>query len=368
MKGRESLKTYGDRPFAVWVYLLEGRVFCQWAVNGRRKTKSWPDSPEARKEAKAWAEDFAAERRHQGQSANPPRLALTLGALWTKYCEANAYAWRPKTRRDYEQYWAALEDRLGASTLLDALTPDDVDTYRRTRRREGIYHSQVRRQIGFLRQMLNWAEGRRLVALNALRGYRYAVPKDEREKPPAEYTRKQVLAIAAELATARHWRARVAIALCGDLGARVNSVLHLQWSDIDPQAGQVTWRAQWDKGGEERIQPLTPRANAALVEAARYKHASEPWIFWALRARGKPYHYNSLHYHLCQAEKRAKVVHLRNRAFHGLRRMVIGDIPDLRDAGAWVGQKSLETTARYVRSRPEQIERARERIAGLEGT
>lgn len=365
MSHRESLKTYGDRPYTVWVYAMAGRVYCQWAVGRRRKTKSWPDAPETRKQAKAWAEDFAVERRRQGP--NPTLAPLSLGALWARYRTANAYAWRPKTKRNYEQHWGALDDHLGSATLVEALTAEDLDAFRTARRAAGIAHNQVRRQIGFLRQLVNWAEGRRLLTANTLRAYRYIVPRDERKEPPAEYRRQELVAIAAHLAAARHWRARGVITLCGTLGARINAVLHLQWTDVDLDHNQVTWRAAWDKLGEERTQPLTPRAKAALVEARGHQHASEPWVFWAVRAQGRPYHYNSVVYHLCEAEKRAHVLHLKGRAFHGLRRMVIGDIPDLRDAGAWVGQQSLQVTAKYRRTRPDQVERAREQIAGLEG-
>ncbi len=365
---REALGVEGHRPLRVSVYAERGRVWCKWTVKGRPKFKSWPDSKPNRRKALAWARQYAAERRALEKQADAvPPAPLTLASLWERYQKANAADWRAKTAKDYGQYFDVLDDVLGGSSLVGAITLEDVDGFKLARRKAGTAHSQVRRQIGFLRQLMNWAEGRELIQRNRLRAYRYVIPKDERAEPPGEYSRADLVVIAAQLEAPRHWRARGVITLCGTLGARINAVLHLRWPDVDLDAGTVAWRSEWDKLGEERVQPLTPRAKAALVEAWGQRHESEPWVFWAVRAKGRPYHYNSVVHHLWEAEKRAGVEHLAGRAFHGLRRMVVGDVGDLRDAGAWVGQKSLKVTAGYDRPRQEQVERARARIAGLEG-
>jgi hypothetical protein len=38
------------------------------------------------------------------------------------------------------------------------------------------------------------------------------------------------------------------------------AILHLQWRDLDFEAGQLAWRARWDKTGRERVQPMTAGA------------------------------------------------------------------------------------------------------------
>ena len=361
--------TVGRRPFRVRVYVERGRVWCAWSVKGKRQTRSWRDSKANRRTAVTWAERYAAERVRLAQQPEPevaPR-PLTLERLWTMYQLASRKDWRDKTAADYDAYYAALADVFGPQRDVAGIRLEDVDAFKARRREDGIAHSQVRRQIGFLRQLLNWAEGRELVSRNRLRAYRYVIPKDEREALPAEYARAELLRIAAELAAPRHWRARGVITLCGTLGARINAVLHLRWEDVDLDAVTVTWQAAWDKLGDTRTQPLTPMAKAALIEAHGQRHETEPWVFWAVRVKGRPYHYNSVAHHLGEAEKRAGVEHIPGRAFHGLRRMVVGDIGDLRDAGAWVGQKSLKVTAGYDRARQEQVARAADVMARKEG-
>lgn len=370
-------RTVGTRPFTVRITVSRGLVSCQWRgtmdpVTKKRKrpTKSWPDSPDNRKAAIAWATDYADERRKIAKAPAPPppppAPTLTLAALWEAYRAANAADWRPKTAAGYAAHAATACDIVGAAKVAADLTLLDLDAFKARQRARGIAHNQVRRQVGFLRQLVNWAEGRDLIARNRLRAYRYKVPLDERGEAPAEYDRGQLLKVAAELAKPQHWRARAAITLAGSLGARVNAILHLCWPDVDFRAGTVTWQPEWDKLGNRRVQPLTPRARAALEEALTHRHATEAWVFWAVRTRGRPYHYNSLHHHLTEAEDRAGVAHIPGRAFHGLRRMVVGDIGDLRHAGAWIGQASLKVTASYDRTRAADVEAGRAAIEGVE--
>ena len=201
-------RTYGTRPYTVTVFTRGERVCCQWRVGQARKTKSWPDSPEHRAAAREWAADYAAERRRLAGrvvSAPPP---LTLADLWAKYQLALGPTWRPKTRDNYRDYYHTIADAFTPAKVVADITLDEVDGFRDHRRRQGIAHNQVRRQIGFLRQLVNWGEGRELVTRNRLRAYRYIVAKEERGAPPDEYRRDELVRIAAQLAAPRHWRGR----------------------------------------------------------------------------------------------------------------------------------------------------------------
>lgn len=375
--------TVGTRPFTVRVAVGRGLVSCQWRgarVPGKKRrkllTKSWPDSPANRATALAYAKDYAAERQRLAKApAEPPPAAparLTLGELWERYKLSCAHGWRPKTARNYASHAKTLLDVLHENRAVEDTGLDEVDAYRAARRAGDathgqIAHGQVRREIGFLRQLATWAYGRGLTPANRLSAYRYRVPLDERTDGPGEYTRADLLAVAAELGKPQHWRARGAIALCGSLGARINAVLHLTWDDVDFAAGTVTWRAEWDKLGRVRVQPLTTRARAALTECLEHRHATEAWVFWAVRTRGRPYAYQSLHYHLTEAEDRAHVTHLPGRGFDGLRRMVVGDIGDLRAAAAWIGDSSLKVVAgSYLKQRASDVETGKAAIEGIE--
>ena len=370
--------TVGTRPFTVRVSVARGLVSCQWRGKPipdkkRRKllTKSWPDSAANRRTALAYAKDYAAERQRLAKAAAEPApvvpARLTLGALWERYKVSCAHGWRPKTARNYASHAKTLLDVLHENRAVEDTGLDEVDAYRAARRAGGIAHGQVRREIGFLRQLATWAYGRGLTPANRLSAYKYRVPLDERTDGPAEYTRADLLRVAAELGKPQHWRARGAIALCGSLGARINAVLHLTWDDVDFAAGTLIWRKEWDKLGKERVQPLTTRARAALTECLAHRHLTEAWVFWAVRTRGRPYAYQSLHYHLTEAEGRAHVTHLPGRAFHGLRRMVVGDIGDLRAAAAWIGDSSLKVVAgAYLKTRATDTEAGKMAIEMIE--
>lgn len=380
---RQHLGRWGQRGASVTVFVERGAVWLRFSVRGRSLKRFGDDTGPVRRKAMAWAKKYGAARTAAREQMAPSGKGLTLRGLWLKYEKANSEAWRPKTTKGYRDYLGNLEEYFGPGFKVGKLTLDDVDEYRISQRAATVAHGQVRRQIGFLRQLLNWAEGRDLIARNKLHAYRYVIGKDERDTQPDEYSRSDVLAIAEQLAGPRHWRPRSIITLCGSLGARINAVLHLQWADVDLDEGLVTWRAAHDKLGEEGTQPLTPMAKAALVEAWGQRHETEPWVFWAVRSgvagegrrahrstagepKGRPYHYNSVLHHLNEAEKRAGVEHRHGRAFHGLRRMVVGDLGDLALAASWVRQKSLKVTAGYDRQRKAQQHEAAAKMARLE--
>lgn len=351
---RRHVRTYGTHGVTVHVYLERGKVWCEWRdARGKRKTKSWPASLEH--EAKKWAQEYADERKRLAPIAGP---IPTVAQLWEKYRAAKAHAWRPKTAKLYAEWAATL---VVIRKPVSEITHEDVDGFREHRRGRGIAHSSIQRAIGFLRQMLNFAQGRKIVGVNPLATYRYQIPKDERGKRPAEYSRAELLRIAAVLDWPTQWRARNVIRLCASYGARINAILHLRWEDVSFDAGTVTFQAKWDKTAETFTRPMTPVAKAALLES--YQHRNEGgWVFWSRYRPATVMHYNGLWWHLRQAEDRAGVTHIPKRAFHGLRRMVVGDIGDLSTAAQWLKQSTLAVTNQYMRVRPENLERARHQL------
>jgi integrase len=83
-------------------------------------------------------------------------------------------------------------------------------------------------------------------------------------------------------------RAHVALGIYGFQGARQNAVLHLKWSDVDEDAGEITWRSEWDKRGNEWTQALRGPTRVLLaiahVHHERMQLSSE-WIFPAGSAK-----------------------------------------------------------------------------------
>lgn len=136
-----------------------------------------------------------------------------------------------------------------------------------------------------VKTVYNWGQRRELLGMNRLALYRFKVAKDLRREPPAEYTREEREAILQTLHPDRHteWRAWAAVAIAAYQGARMRAILHVQWSDLDFEAAQITWRARWDKTGRERVQPMTDGTRVALVVAKQWRDHdgyTGPWVLY----------------------------------------------------------------------------------------
>lgn len=352
---RKSIQSYGSHGAQVHVYTEDGKVYVEWRDNAKKRhQKSYPLAKI--EDCKRWAMGYAAERERLAKVSGP---IPTIPELWVKYRTARGPGWRAKTPRNYAD-WAKMLGAIIAKPI-DQIGHDDADVVRDTLRARGIAHGTIRRAIGFLRQILTFAVGRRIIVANPVASYRYETPKSERTEPPAEYTREEITKIIAALDHPSEWRARDVVRLCASYGARVNAILHLRREDVNFDAGTVTFQGKWDKNGETFTRPMTTVARQALLEACNHAHASG-WVFWSPRDPTHPIRYNAVHYHLLKAEKRAGVQHIKRRAFHGERRMVIGDIGDLAGAGQWVNQRTLAVTAGYMRDRPERLDEAKRKL------
>src|SRR5262249_50742135 len=142
-----------------------------------------------------------------------------------------------------------------------------------------------------------------------------------------EYRSDEFRAILAALDPCRatQWRAWVALAICGFQGARQNAVLHLQPGDVElghaeftrdgPRwvMGTITWRAQWDKNGETRTDPLRLPAQLAIeiaMEWAERNAYAGPWLIPSVQRtkQGEQiYDQQSLWWALQAAEARAGI-------------------------------------------------------------
>jgi integrase len=143
---------------------------------------------------------------------------------------------------------------------------------------------------------------------------------------------------------------------------------------VDMAERTITWRAQWDKLGKTRVQPLRQPAYEALRAIAGQQARlaiGGPWVFPAPRVRTKSddpvYSAQALWWELTQAEKRAKIAHKRGRGAHGLRRMLAGDVlaltKNLKTAGDAIGDKDLRILQEhYLSDRPEEVRAAFEAL------
>jgi integrase len=133
------------------------------------------------------------------------------------------------------------------------------------------------------------------------------------------------------------WRAWALLVLVGEQGPRIRAALHLRWTDVDFAAaeyGTVTWRARYDKQGQDRIQPLTPAARDAMYVAlgwSRYDTTKTGWVFYSPRTDRRVHAKSDGTYTvqgfwdmLRRAEDRAGVTHVVGGAAHRMRRMAAG--------------------------------------------
>ncbi len=380
---RKTLAVFGPSRGGVRVLIERGGelVRVQWYDDGIRRVKSWPNTREGRTEAKAWARGFA-EARTLGPRPTTPRL--TLRQLWQRYLEAEFPHLRSKTRIIYRAHWSRWELFLGREFTAEEARLGDVDHFRAALERQDYALSQIHKAIGVVKTVYNWGQRRELLGINRLALYRFKVAKDLRPEPPAEYTREERDAILQALRPDRHteWRAWAAVAIAAYQGARMRAIVHLQWRDLDFEAGEIAWRARWDKTGRDRAQPMTDGARVALVVAKQWREYDAyrgPWVFhtphrqrWHLADEERAaWTAQALWLALTKAERRAGVRHLPYRAMHGFRRAVAGDVLELtRDvklALDWIGDVDLGMAHRYLRPRNPRLEEAATAVDRLLG-
>ena len=237
----------------------------------------------------------------------------------------------------------------------------------------------IGKAITDIKTVFRWAERRELVSVNKTALYRHKVAKEERPEPPAEYSSAEREAIVAALSPQRatEWRAWAAVMIAAHQGARMRAILQLRWEDLDLERGEVTWRARWAKQGRTWGQPLTDAAYSAIL-TARYWADRDlyfgGWLLYSSHHRKRNlgddpravYHVAALEYALRKAEVRANVEHKPNRAMHGFRRTVAGDVAELTgDIGLamdFIGDRDFKMAARYIKRRDTRLQRAVELI------
>lgn len=378
-KPRRVLMELGRRGCKTRVFLERGHalVRVQWTEKGRVVgTQSWPNTLSNREAAKAFAQELEAERSGQRRAEAEP---ITLRELWEAYVTAEFGHLRPNTQRLYTEYWRRWELFVGRNFACDDVTLEMVDQFRRELERRGLAVSTTRQVIRTAKLVFSWGEGRELIQRNRLHRYRFKVAKEQRVDSPEEYRNEDLRAILAALDPMHggQWRAFVALSLCGYQGRRQHAVLHLRWEDVDMEAGTVTWRAEWDKMGNEETTPLRRGARQALEVALYHRERSGytgPWVLPAGSRKNRKsecYSIQSLWSALQKAEERAGIPKLTRRAGHGLRRMLAGNVNELTGdpmlALRTIGDRDMRQAERYLKRRDDRIADAFERLDEAEG-
>ena len=341
------------------VYWVEHRT-----ADGRRTAAPFPRTRVGRAEAMAYADGVLA-RQQRGPSPEAPHR-MTVEEVWRAYVAAEFPAFRPNTHRIYRDGWRPWAEFVGPHTVAEDLGTQSMAGLRSALEARGWAVNTISKTFGVIRGVYNWAEEHELIQRNRVSRYRYKVAKDKRPKSPAEYRTEDLVAILAQLPLdyGNKWRAHAVVAICGNQGARSWAALHLQWADVDLEAGRIIWRAAWDKNGTEWSQPLRHATRAVLVMADYWRQLAGyegPWVFFpgSRRNRGAVYTQGAALAALKTAEQRAGIPHQRGRGLHGFRRMLSGDVNDLTGnvklALEAIGDSDIRMAKRYLKPRKDRL-------------
>jgi len=363
---RKTILRLGAARESIRVFTESDGALCrvQWREHGRLKTKSWPNVPAGRAQAKAFAQGLADRR-----TAKPEAPRLTMRDIWRAYADDRFQHLRVRSQRIYTEYWMVWQTMWGATAIAEDATRQSIVELRKALDARGLAVTTIGETIRMVKRVYRYAEAAELIARNRVSGYEYRVAKEKRPAPVAEYRTEEIRAILAQLnpASPTQWRPWCALTLCWTQGARQHAVLHLQWADVDLEARRVTWRAEWDKVGRERTQPLREAALEALAHAQAHRERMGyvgPWVFPAGSAKSvrDVYSIQSLWAALTKAERSAKVEHKRQRGGHGLRRLLTGDVNALTGdpmlALHAIGDTDARQAARYIVPREDRIKDA----------
>lgn len=350
------LSAFGPKRGAVRVTIEGDLVRVRWRQNGQRKLRSYPNTPENRANAKAFAKGVAESRDY-----TPDSSPLTLRTLWEKYADAEFPHLRANSQRLYREYYSRWENAWGIHFPVENTTLEMAHTFRRDLTKLGLATSTIRQTVRTVQMVYSWGERNELVQRNRMRLFRFKVSKDDQPVSPAEYRDDDFAKILASFdpKLATQWRPYVVLAVCGSQGVRQHAALHLKWSDVDLDAGVIRWRAEWDKLGRAWSQPIRSLTRHALSVAKAWSH--NEWVLPAAsKKNGTPtYSPQSLWLALQSAEKRAGVKHLKGRGAHGLRRLLAGNVAE-RTGDAVLAMRSIGDTDvrmanRYLKPREDRI-------------
>ena len=359
------------RAQRVRLYAEQGRVFIMWrpARGALRQYQSYPDTPEGRAEARAFAEGKA-DALATPQAGDAPRAA-TVGELWERYVAATWTDEAPAaaTKTNYRNHWRQWQAFTTPGFFADQTTLEMVDRFRAEQARAGIAVNQIRQCLRVVKLVYGWGRSRKVLRVNELPAYRFTLAKGERPLEPPEFRSEEWERVLREMGgrTALTWRAWVVTLLAGSQGARARAVLHLRVEDVDLAAARIRWAQAFDKNRRERWQPLTWDGLSAVLTALAWRASSGYAGPWLIPGRGsEPYRYQSWWYHFDEACRRAGVARTKYQGAHAFRKMAAGNVlaltGDPKLALDWIGDTDPRRMREYLKVRDERLRDVADRL------
>lgn len=351
-------------------------------AGGAPRKALYPRTVAGRAEAKAFVEGWHAKRQRMALIAEP---TLIMAELWKRYAAAELQGLRAATVLNYQYHWRRWEAWVGRDRLASSVTIEDCARFRAEVVARGGSLNQARQTLTIVRGVYRWGVAARIVQDQGVLAFRWKKRKDDPTPiEPDEYSAVDVdkLLRAVDRDDARQWRAWVFMMLASHHGQRARAVRHLRWSDVDLAAGVIYWRAKFQKQGKELVRPLDWAVWSALLVARQWREtasgyrvrehhtgAADParlaladWVLFAERDKSQPVSYQTVHYHLTEAERRAGIRHGAYRSAHGFRRYVVGEIAERtgdRMLGLeFVGDTDAKMLKHYDRREANRVARA----------
>lgn len=347
-------------------------VRVQWREGGRLRTRSFPLSAGAKREARAFAQGTV-ERLQRIGTATVERI--TVAQLFDRYFAHRSPQWREKTRVTTRARWHCFQNLVGPNKMADAVSADVLDEIR-GELLERYAANQVVQIIALAKAVWRLGSSRGWVLANKLAQYDNRLAKDAAPLDVPEYAPDEVAAILAQFdrKKAREWRMWVAVTLACIHGPRQRALFGLEWRDVDLTARTIRWRPELDKRGKDRTHPLPRASFRALCVALKWRTRigyTGPFVLPPVQhggvvrfgdrvsRDGHGYTYQAAVGMLHGACRAAGVPVVKHRAFHGFRRYAAKTVyiltGDLKAAGDWIGDNDIRTLTRsYLKNRPEE--------------
>lgn len=251
----------GDR---VRIYRRGRTWYANFQFNGRQRRITLKTS--SKKEARRRAIQIEAELADGRWKQSKPAASVESGIDdYRSFLQVEGRA--PKTLAKYETVFARVRN-LAARRKTKDLSGIDlsfVDAYRQERAADGAAPKTRYTESVVIRQLVNFALSRDMLAADPLKGLRLKKPK---ASPQPCWTHEQVQ----QILNSSPDEAGAAFTLLAETGLRIGELIWLTWDDIDlgqnilhvrPKDG---WRP---KSGDQRAVPLSPRTREVLGSLSR---------------------------------------------------------------------------------------------------
>jgi len=218
----------GKRGAYVRALLELGLVRVQWKESGRRKTESWPDTPDNRAIATAFAEGVA-ERLRAGLTPQTYQ-AVGVRAVWDDYLTRETEHLRPTSLKTLPNRWRTFETFVGASKVASTVTRQTLDKFRAEVKRVGHVGEQIARHVQAVKQIYEWAVDRDLIPPTKATSHSYKRSRDDKPMVIPDYSPRDAKKLlgAVDARKAGDWRLYLALHVLAFAGPRQNAARHLE--------------------------------------------------------------------------------------------------------------------------------------------